>query len=115
MAIYTLGPLVGPVVGPIAGGFIAQTIGVKYVFVVIAGVSTLAACIGVPFLRETYAPIIRLRKALKVGDEEALRRIPNLEAVYGDKKQFLQQNLTRPIIMLTRSFICFILSLYMAL
>jgi hypothetical protein len=29
--------MVGPVIGPIAGGFIAQTVGMKYVFIVIAG------------------------------------------------------------------------------
>jgi MFS family permease len=53
MALYSLGPLfgtlfqlgcddslmlyLGPVIGPVAGGYIAETIGVKYVFVVIAG------------------------------------------------------------------------------
>ena len=37
MALYALGPLIGPVIGPVAGGFIAQTIGVKYVFDVVAG------------------------------------------------------------------------------
>jgi hypothetical protein len=31
--------MAGPVVGPIAGGFIAQTVGIKYVFVTIAGES----------------------------------------------------------------------------
>jgi MFS family permease len=37
MTLYTLGPLIGPAVGPIAGGFIAQYIGIKWVFIVIAG------------------------------------------------------------------------------
>jgi MFS family permease len=53
MALYSLGPLlgtlsqlacdnslmlyIGPVIGPIAGGFIAETVGIKYVFIVIAG------------------------------------------------------------------------------
>lgn len=41
MSIYTLGPLMGPALGPIAGGYLAQTVGVKYVFVVIAGVRKL--------------------------------------------------------------------------
>lgn len=57
MAAFSLGPLIGelavprhcvadtdkwksgPVIGPIAGGFIAQTIGVKWVFIVIAGMN----------------------------------------------------------------------------
>lgn len=53
MALYSVGPLIGPfstrsleqhsnlisgpAVGPVAGGFIAQTVGMKYVFIVIAG------------------------------------------------------------------------------
>lgn len=37
MALYTLGPLIGPAVGPVAGGFIANSIGPKYVFVIISG------------------------------------------------------------------------------
>jgi len=64
MALYSLGPLigmytvqrdnlerfnifiVGPVVGPVAGGFIAQTIGVKWVFIIIASkISTLGQLI----------------------------------------------------------------------
>lgn len=57
MAIYNLGPLIGtstdtslspmsdqlpllgPAMGPIAGGFIAQTVGVKWVFIVISSLS----------------------------------------------------------------------------
>lgn len=37
MSFYTLGPLLGPALGPIAGGFLAQTVGVKYIFITIAG------------------------------------------------------------------------------
>jgi hypothetical protein len=53
MALFSLGPLIGvldyprgspntdtdfkgPIVGPIAGGFIAQEVGIKWVFIVIA-------------------------------------------------------------------------------
>ena len=32
-------PLLGPAMGPIAGGFIAQTVGVKWVFIVISSLS----------------------------------------------------------------------------
>ena len=36
MALWSMGPLVGPVVGPIAGGFLAQSLGWRWVFWVIA-------------------------------------------------------------------------------
>jgi len=116
MAIYTLGPLIGPVVGPIGGGFIAQTIGVKWVFIVISAACGVSALIGIPFLRETYAPVIRLRLAQKSADpEKAAMQHPTLASAYQSKWHILWINISRPAIMLTCSFICFILSLYMAL
>ncbi|KAF9052189.1 multidrug resistance protein 4 [Hymenopellis radicata] len=113
MSLYTIGPLLGPALGPIAGGFITQTIGVKYVFIVIAGVSAIASLIGLPLLRETYAPVIRARRAKMVKDTE---KGGNYQPPQSDmsKMEFLWVNLTRPLILLTRSFICFILSGYMA-
>ena len=117
------------------GGYVAQTIGVKYIFVTFAGqplpvfiirarldypftcigLCGVTSIIGIPLLRETYAPVIRLRRAQKSGDLEALARIPGLTHDQRDKWKFIWDNLTRPFIILTRSFICFILSLYMAL
>ncbi|KAF8068729.1 major facilitator superfamily domain-containing protein [Lyophyllum atratum] len=114
MAVYSLGPLIGPVIGPIAGGFIAQTVGIKWVFIVIAILCAVAAAIGIPLLKETYGPVIRLRRAQRSGDVEALARIAKVADVHENKLAFLWENLTRPIVMLSRSFICFILSLYMA-
>ncbi|KAG9221707.1 hypothetical protein CCMSSC00406_0005620 [Pleurotus cornucopiae] len=115
MAVYSLGPLIGPAIGPVAGGFIAQTIGVKYVFVVIAAFNALSSVIGIPLLKETYAPVIRLRLAKHSADPEAAaKRHPALMHAHGNNWHVLWVNVTRPVILLTRSFICFILSLYMA-
>ncbi|KXN92560.1 hypothetical protein AN958_06857 [Leucoagaricus sp. SymC.cos] len=115
MALFTLGPLVGPVVGPIAGGFITQESGIKWVFIVIACLCGFASLIGIPLLRETYAPIIRMRQAARSADPEALRRAhPSLQHIAGSKLHVLWINLSRPVILLFRSLICFMLSLYMA-
>jgi len=70
-----------------------------------------ASAIGIPLLRETYAPIIRLRKAKRSGDLEKVAMLNVRE----DKLHYLWVNLSRPIAMLVQSFICFVLSLYMAL
>jgi multidrug resistance protein len=114
MAMYTLGPLIGPVIGPIAGGFIAQTVGIKWVFIVIACTSGFAALVGIPLLRETYAPIIRLRRDKALDPEKAARVHAALMEAQGSKLNVLWTNLSRPMILLFRSFICFVLSLYMA-
>ncbi|KAI9056554.1 multidrug resistance protein 4 [Trametes sanguinea] len=116
MAIYSLGPLLGPVIGPVAGGFIAESIGFKYIFVVVAGLCFIAAVLGIPFLRETYHPVIRLRRAKKAADpEKAAKAHPHLIAEHGSKIHRLWVDMTRPFILLTRSIICFLLSAYMAL
>lgn len=36
MAVYNVGPLIGPALGPVAGGFIAESIGLRWIFIVIA-------------------------------------------------------------------------------
>lgn len=116
MAVYSLGPLLGPALGPIAGGYIAQTVGYKYIFVVIGGLSAVSGAVGLPILRETYAPVIRFRIANASGDpEKAARAHPHLAASHGNAWHLIWVNLSRPFILLTRSFVCFVLSLYMAL
>ncbi|KAF5311123.1 hypothetical protein D9619_008078 [Psilocybe cf. subviscida] len=115
MALYSLGPLIGPVIGPVAGGFIAQTIGIKWVFIIIAITCGACGALGIPLLRETYGPVIRLRRAAKSEDpERSARAHPHLLQEHGSKLHVLWINLSRPIYLLSHSLICFILSLYMA-
>lgn len=116
MALYSIGPMIGPAIGPIMGGFIAESVGVLYVFYVIAAISGVAAIIGIPLMKETYAPVIRLRLYdMELDPEKIVEGHPVLTAHHMDKWNYLWANLKRPAILLTRSFICFILSLYMAL
>ncbi|KAK1231453.1 hypothetical protein PQX77_005433 [Marasmius sp. AFHP31] len=132
MAIYAMGPLIGPAVGPIAGGYLTEAFGIKWVFVTIAGMFSspaiggephaaqftgacgVASLVGIPLLRETYAPVIRRHKAIRNGSpEKAFQQAGLLQDV--GKWEYLWINLSRPIMLLCRSFICFVLSLYMAL
>jgi hypothetical protein len=97
------------------GGFIAESIGVQHVFYVIIAISGVAAMIGIPLLRETYAPVIRLRlNNMGLDPEKTTAGHPALQHKIG-KWAYLWLNLKRPVILLARSFILFILSLYMAL
>jgi MFS family permease len=112
MAVYVTGPLIGFVIAPVTGGFIAQNIGFKYVFIIISALCGLAALIGIPFLRETYAPVIRLRLARSSNLEKATQTFAPENQSIG---RIMWLNLSRPVTLLTRSFICFILSLYLAM
>jgi sugar phosphate permease len=115
VALYSIGPLIGPAIGPVMGGFIAESIGVQHVFYVIIAISGVAAMIGIPLLRETYAPVIRLRlDNMALDPEKTTVEHSALQHEIG-KWAYLWLNLKRPVILLTRSFILFILSLYMAL
>lgn len=117
MAIYTLGPLIGPVVGPICGGFIVQTVGIKYVFIVIVAFSGLCALLAVPFLRETYAPVIwrRLQRSQQSADPEKGPVAPvSSGPSTNDKLRYMWLNLSRPVVLLCTNLVCFMLSLYMA-
>jgi len=74
------------------------------------------ALIGIPFLKETYAPVIRLRLAKNAADpEEAARQLPTVSSRKDSKWRIIWLNLRRPAYLLTHSLICFMLSLYMAL
>jgi len=87
-----------------------------FIYLFILVVSGVASAIGIPFLRETYAPVLRMRNARKAGDLEAAERVhPMLVEAKANLANMLWVNLTRPIVLLFRSFICFILSLFMAL
>ena len=104
----------GLIVGPIMGGYIVQGIGVKYIFVIASALCGTAGLIGIPFLKETYAPVVRLALAETPSDPEKV--IDTLAPKNGESLwDTLWLNLSRPVMLLTRSFICFILSLYFAM
>ncbi|EJD47667.1 MFS general substrate transporter [Auricularia subglabra TFB-10046 SS5] len=109
MGLFSLGPLLGPVVGPVAGGFIVDSIGFKWVFVIVSILGTLSLAVGIPLLRESYAPVI-IERRRRAQDEEAqvLEKAPAPPSL----GHVVWVNLSRPVILLTRSLTCFMLSLY---
>ena len=77
------------------------------------GICGFASLIGLPLLRETYAPVLRMRLAARLADPE--KPTPRLQQPHESLLGYLWINLKRPVILLFRSSICFMLSLYMAL
>ena len=115
MAIFTLGPTIGPAIGPIVGGFMTETVGFKWVFIVIAALAGGAGVLGVPFFRETYAPVVRERWVRRLDAESGAANASTSVQTNAHKWHHVWISLHRPFILLTRSFVCFILSLYTAL
>ena len=71
------------------GGFIAEDTDWKYVFVFVAALSGIAGAVGIPFLRETYSPYIRLQLSKTMSPEEAMKRHPHLELAHGKGSGFV--------------------------
>jgi predicted MFS family arabinose efflux permease len=98
------------------GGFMAETIGWRYIFILVSGLSALVSVAGILLFRETYAPVILLRIAEKENTtKEVLNNNPRFAQAHGNRLDYLLTNLRRPFMLLTRSIVCFMLSAYMAL
>jgi len=113
MSIFFAMPVFSSVVGPIAGASITQHIGIKYLFLIMGGLCGVASLIGIPCLNETYPPVIRLNQAKRASGTD------NVTWTHSHANEptwhILWVNLSRPVRLLFGSFICFILSLYLAM
>lgn len=115
MALWTLGPVVGPIIGPVAGGFIAESLGwrwILWIFTIACGCCTL---LGFAVLRETFAPVLLQRKVQRLrrttGNAELYSKLDNRLAA---RTQF-RRALVRPAKLMCTSIICGLLSLYSAI
>ncbi|PWY73565.1 MFS general substrate transporter [Aspergillus heteromorphus CBS 117.55] len=113
MTIWTVGPL-GMFTyfsGPIFGGFMVQDIGWRWTIwleVILGGCIVIASLI---FLRETYAPTILHRKAMRLQKETGL----HFHTEYDSDKTLSHQiwvSIARPVKFLALSPIVFIVSFY---
>lgn len=121
-AIYGLGLLIGPPTGPIMGGYLTQTVGVRYGFVLTAVLGAVALVLSVLLLPETDHAIIRSKRG---SQRQGIMGLFNKKAETSVDDERIQSStpLTgsareaaiRPLVLLTRSPICFILSFYGAL
>lgn len=116
-ALWSCGPLIGPVAGPIAGGFIGETIGWRWIFWIVMIAAGVVSS-GIEILnRETYAAVLirwkteRLSKELGRNDLRSAYE-PSLEQV--SIVSTMKVGLKRPILLLAKSPIVLLLSIYMA-
>ena len=86
-------------------------------FVYYAVLCGAVSIVSIPLLQETYAPVLRQRQVAKIGgDPEKVWVGEEISALQENGKlHYIWLNLSRPIVLLSRSFICFVFGLYMAL
>ncbi|PYH90222.1 caffeine resistance protein 5 [Aspergillus ellipticus CBS 707.79] len=111
MTVWTVGPLGGMVTGPIFGGFMVQNIGWRWTIwleAILGGIVVIASLI---FLRETYAPTILQRKAVRLQKETGCCFKTKFDT--GEPlSRLIWVSITRPIKFLCLSPIVLIVSLY---
>jgi MFS family permease len=106
---------IGPCVGPIIGGFLTQAKGWRWNFWLVAILSGAFGLGCAVLMRETSAPIILARKTKRLQKETGnLNLRSKLQSDLSAKKLFML-SIVRPTKMLTRSLICFLISLYVAI
>ncbi|EPE36717.1 MFS general substrate transporter [Glarea lozoyensis ATCC 20868] len=115
MALFSLGPLTGPVLGPVIGGPIAASIGWRWSFWLM---SILGGAVGIASLvlgRETSPKILLERKAACLRASSGNKNLRSKLAHHLTPQEVLFQALFKPLMLLVRSPVLLIISLYVAL
>ncbi|KAK8029362.1 hypothetical protein PG991_006418 [Apiospora marii] len=116
MGLFSLGPLTGPVLGPVIGGFVASSLGWRWTFWLLSILGGAIAVAAAAFLRETHPKVLLERKtaSLRVSSGNVKLR-SSLTRSHLTPNQVLTQALVRPTMLLIRSPVLLIMSLYVAL
>lgn len=120
-AIYGFGLLIGPPTGPVIGGYLTQTVGVKYCFVLASCLVAVGFCLGLLFLPETHHDIIqatRQRHPVQLwfvkprSDDELNISDTEQSTSFTKEENSVRKSVFMPIILLLRSPVCLLISLY---
>ncbi|KAG7441537.1 MFS polyamine transporter [Guyanagaster necrorhizus] len=120
IAVYSLAPLMGPVIGPVAGAWIAEKSTWRWVFYSTCIFDVFVQCLGLVFLRESFAPVLLERKAEKIrkskDPEKGQRNVRTVFDKAGTRswQQIFATALVRPFALFVREPIVQIVALYMA-
>ncbi|KAM0429799.1 hypothetical protein ACHAPT_006405 [Fusarium lateritium] len=115
MAVFSVGPLIGPIIGPVIGGFLTDAKGWRWDFWLIAIISG-AIMLGMfVTMKESYAPIILERKAIRLRKETGNDRLRSKLDAGLTKNELLKRCIVRPAKMLIFSPICSIFAVYLAI
>jgi len=118
-SLFAASVFLGPVLGPIVAGFIIQSGAswrwVFWVMMIFAGVCTL---ITLPFLPETYAPVLLLKKVKRLRKEDPVGN-KNIYAEHEKQdwsaKGLLNRTLLRPFKMLAMEPILVLVTFYLSI
>ncbi|KAI0503244.1 major facilitator superfamily domain-containing protein [Xylaria bambusicola] len=110
---WQLGPLLGPVIGPVAGGYIAQNVGWRWLFWLVAILSGVLTVLYL-LIPETYHSTLLARKAARLQKADGSRTYIAAGSTRSTPRELLRKSIVRPLKMLCKSPIVLILSLQLA-
>ena len=117
MSIFAAAPFLGPTIGPVVGGFIAETIGWRWVEGVMAIFTGLLWIFGSLVIPETYAPVILSRRAKELTKRTGKVFVSSVEKQQGKVTPgaAFEKALSRPWALLFLEPIVLLISIYMAI
>lgn len=80
LGILSTGMIGGSLIGPSIGGFFAQLVGIKNVFLITGGVLLLVTILTVCFVQENFTPVER---GDLLSTRQVFARVPNRDILYG--------------------------------
>ncbi|OTB00225.1 hypothetical protein M426DRAFT_242737 [Hypoxylon sp. CI-4A] len=115
LTVFSLVPFLGPVLGPIVGGFVAESVGWRWVMgitSILTGSGLIMCTLSLP---ETYAPVLLRRRAARLSKETGKVYISAMDVNKGKglNTSFLMM-ISRPWLLLIFEPIIFCLSLFQA-
>lgn len=115
MAGFAIGPLLGPIIGPVVGGLVAEHLGWRWVFWILAIISGVISSLFLIFSRETYAPVILQRKVNKLVKESGNALLRSKLDSGLTPKDYFSRGILRPCKMIVFSPICIIAATYVGI
>ncbi|KAF4255291.1 hypothetical protein CNMCM8714_004455 [Aspergillus fumigatus] len=116
MAFFSMGPLAGPVLGPVIGGFLAASKGWRWTFWLLAILGGFCSVSAFVIMSETHPKVILERKTASLRADTGNHHLRSkLAGNPLSPHQVVVQVLIRPTVLLFRSPILFVISLYVAL
>ena len=118
ITVYALVPLFAPVLGPIVGGFVAGTLGWRWLMGIMALLSASALILSLLLLPETYAPVLLRKRAQRLSNMTGRVCVSAMAGKNGSNPSFsnsLATTLSRPFLLAAHEPIILILALYQAI
>ncbi|KAI1398903.1 major facilitator superfamily domain-containing protein [Hypoxylon fuscum] len=114
LTVFSVVPLLGPVLGPIVGGFVAESVGWRWVMGIITILTGSGAIVCTLALPETYVPVLLRRRAARLSKDTGKVYISamDMNSGSGGLNTSTLTKLTRPLLLLVFEPIIFCLSLY---